>query len=159
MYFLFYFSFKPSLNTVLDLSLYAIQWSKTNFLRVGDQVSVLWVLPDYTDIEMDDNGVMTVPGDCAKSTKEKVDMANTKMKQVKEDFEQLGYEPELYVESGDARGFIPLYADKLNADTVVMGNRGNSGFRKMLLGSVSDHCVHECKCPVLIVRRKGDTES
>eukprot|EP01134_Creolimax_fragrantissima_P004729 CFRG4729T1 len=142
-----------------DASLHAVQWSKDNFLRSDDQLKILWVLPDYTEVDMDDNGHISVPSDCSKQTKQKVERANHMLQDLKADLEKDEYDLELFVESGDPRGFIPLYSDKLEADTVIMGNRGTNSIKKMLLGSVSDYCVHECKCPVLIVRRKGDIES
>ena len=38
------------------------------------------------------------------------------------------------------------------ADLIVLGSRGHGGFTEALLGSVSQHCVHHARCPVLIIR-------
>jgi nucleotide-binding universal stress UspA family protein len=38
------------------------------------------------------------------------------------------------------------------ADLLVLGSRGHGGFTEALLGSVSQHCVHHARCPVLVIR-------
>jgi nucleotide-binding universal stress UspA family protein len=50
---------------------------------------------------------------------------------------------------------IISYLEKSPADLLVMGSRGLSTARRLLLGSVSDAIVHHAKCPVLVVRPDG----
>ena len=38
------------------------------------------------------------------------------------------------------------------ADLLVVGSRGHGEFAGMLLGSVSEHCVTNAHCPVVVVR-------
>ena len=43
-------------------------------------------------------------------------------------------------------------AEKEQVDLIVMGTRGMTGFKKLLLGSVSDGVVTHAHCSVLVVR-------
>jgi nucleotide-binding universal stress UspA family protein len=38
------------------------------------------------------------------------------------------------------------------ADLLVVGSRGHGGFASALLGSVSLHCTHHARCPVVVIR-------
>jgi nucleotide-binding universal stress UspA family protein len=38
------------------------------------------------------------------------------------------------------------------AELLVVGSRGHGGFTEALLGSVSQHCVHYARCPVVVIR-------
>jgi nucleotide-binding universal stress UspA family protein len=39
-----------------------------------------------------------------------------------------------------------------NADLLVVGSHGAGGFRRLIIGSVSNYVVHHTHCPVVVVR-------
>ncbi|KAI3646921.1 hypothetical protein MP228_007142 [Amoeboaphelidium protococcarum] len=47
---------------------------------------------------------------------------------------------------------VQLCTDK-RVDLMIMGSRGLGAVKKALIGSVSDYCVQNAPCPVLIVRK------
>lgn len=49
-------------------------------------------------------------------------------------------------------GAIVNYAENKNVDLIVIGTRGRSGLRRMLLGSVASGVLSYARCPVIIVR-------
>jgi nucleotide-binding universal stress UspA family protein len=55
------------------------------------------------------------------------------------------------VEGPPARALVQASA---TADLLVVGSRGHGEFAGMLLGSVSEHCVTNAHCPVLVFRGK-----
>ncbi|KAF3436534.1 hypothetical protein FNV43_RR23626 [Rhamnella rubrinervis] len=53
---------------------------------------------------------------------------------------------------GEAKDVICNTVTKLKADILVMGSHGYGFFKRALLGSVSDYCAKNAKCPVVIVK-------
>lgn len=47
---------------------------------------------------------------------------------------------------------IVQYAETMEIDLIVMGSRGFSGFKRMLMGHVSSDVSEKAHCPVLIIR-------
>ena len=47
---------------------------------------------------------------------------------------------------------ILRYAEKEDTSLIIMGTRGVSGFKRMLLGSVASGVVTYSHCPVLVIR-------
>ena len=44
------------------------------------------------------------------------------------------------------------YAERENIDLIVIGTRGRTGFKKMLLGSVASDVITYSHCPVLVIK-------
>jgi nucleotide-binding universal stress UspA family protein len=58
---------------------------------------------------------------------------------------------EMLVLQGDAGVELVHLADSISASVIVAGTRGRGGWRRAMLGSVSDHLVRHAPCPVLTV--------
>jgi nucleotide-binding universal stress UspA family protein len=58
------------------------------------------------------------------------------------------------IEQQVTEGYAPsvLMEASKDADLLVVGSRGHGTFTDAMLGSVSQHCAHHAKCPVVIVR-------
>ena len=51
---------------------------------------------------------------------------------------------------------IIKYADKIEADIIVMGSKGHSDFEEILIGSNTEKVVRTSKIPVIVVKRDND---
>ncbi|GMN38590.1 hypothetical protein TIFTF001_007824 [Ficus carica] len=64
-----------------------------------------------------------------------------------------GVEAEAITEVGDAKEAICEAVEKYNIELLVLGNRSHGAIQRTFLGSVSNYCVHNAKCPVLVVKK------
>ncbi|RQD68594.1 MAG: universal stress protein [Tindallia sp. MSAO_Bac2] len=72
----------------------------------------------------------------------------------REAFENVSGKVETHIEYGDPAEEILKMADKMKADLIVMGSRGLSDFKRVMLGSVSTKVLNHADCDMLIVRGK-----
>jgi nucleotide-binding universal stress UspA family protein len=63
-----------------------------------------------------------------------------------------GLEVESHARRGDPADALLSVAEEQNADLIVVGNRGMTGAKRFLLGSVPNKISHHAPCSVLIVR-------
>ena len=62
-----------------------------------------------------------------------------------------GHQAETVVPFGDAAHQIISIAGQHGADLIVMGTRGNTGFKRLVLGSVARNVLTHAHCSVLVV--------
>ena len=53
---------------------------------------------------------------------------------------------------GDPAGVITETAAETDADLIVMGTHGRTGFTRLIMGSVAEEVLRRAPCPVLTVR-------
>jgi nucleotide-binding universal stress UspA family protein len=63
-----------------------------------------------------------------------------------------GVETECHARKGDPANALLDVAAENEADLIVVGNKGMTGTKRFLLGSVPDKISHHAPCSVLIVR-------
>ncbi len=63
-----------------------------------------------------------------------------------------GVDVDVYPQRGDPADAILDVAEERNADLIVIGNRGRTGAKRFLLGSVPNRISHHAPCAVLIIR-------
>ena len=59
--------------------------------------------------------------------------------------------PQIIVSISIAGGIVD-FAEENNIDLIVIGTRGSSGFKKLLLGSVAADTITYAHCPVMVVK-------
>jgi nucleotide-binding universal stress UspA family protein len=65
-----------------------------------------------------------------------------------------GITTEALVREGNTAAEILNQATSMNADLLVIGTHGRSGFERLLLGSVAEKVLRKARCPVLVVPRR-----
>jgi nucleotide-binding universal stress UspA family protein len=66
--------------------------------------------------------------------------------------EEKGVKVEFFARQGDPADAILDVAEEQGADLIVVGNKGMTGAKRFLLGSVPNKVSHHAPCSVLIVR-------
>jgi nucleotide-binding universal stress UspA family protein len=65
---------------------------------------------------------------------------------------EAGVESRTYAREGDPADAILDVAEEIGCDLIVVGNKGMTGAKRFLLGSVPNKVSHHAPCSVMIVR-------
>jgi nucleotide-binding universal stress UspA family protein len=126
---------------------YAIEMAKKD----GAQLIALTVI--HTPLSS--YGLIT-PQDELKQPKEKEEMLESKQwfDKLNQNTKQndVPLKTELISSQMSVEGTIVEYAESEGVDLIIIGTKGNSGLKKMLLGSVASGVVSYATCPVMVVK-------
>jgi nucleotide-binding universal stress UspA family protein len=92
-----------------------------------------------------------VPEDMQWMVNEREDVEAT-LNQAAEQIKEAGVEVETFARQGDPADAILDVAEENNADLIIVGNKGMSGAKRFLLGSVPNKVSHHAPCSVMIIR-------
>ncbi len=93
----------------------------------------------------------TAPADMQWMVNAREDVEAT-LREAVEQAELEGVAAETYARQGDPADAILDVAEERGADLIVVGNRGMTGAKRFLLGSVPNKVSHHAPCSVLIIR-------
>jgi nucleotide-binding universal stress UspA family protein len=74
------------------------------------------------------------------------------LKEAAEEVSAAGVTVETFAREGDPADAILDIAEERGADLIVVGNRGMTGAKRFVLGSVPNKVSHHAPCSVLIIR-------
>ena len=147
-------------------SMYALSWSLKNiiFQNSSDTLILLYVKPPHAVYSPLDSTARIdhpetpgylfssdVSAAIEKYGQEVADCVLEKAKKLCKDLQNVMVETR--VESGDPRDVICDMSQKLGADLLIMGSHGYGVVKRAFLGSVSNYCSQNVKCPILIVKK------
>jgi len=92
-----------------------------------------------------------VPGDLQWMVNPREDVSET-LEEAANSLRESGIEVETHAREGDPADAILDVAEEERADLIVVGNKGMTGARRFLLGSVPNKISHHAPCDVWIVK-------
>jgi nucleotide-binding universal stress UspA family protein len=93
----------------------------------------------------------SVPDDLQWMVNPREDVSTT-LEQAGEAIREQGVEVETHAREGDPADAILDVAEEEGADLIVVGNKGMTGAKRFLLGSVPNKVSHHAPCSVMIIR-------
>uniref|UniRef100_A0A3Q7I8K6 UspA domain-containing protein n=1 Tax=Solanum lycopersicum TaxID=4081 RepID=A0A3Q7I8K6_SOLLC len=140
-----------------DESAFAVKWAVQNYLRPGDAVILLHVRPTSVLYGADWGSTSTSPAH--KIERDYEIFTNNKATELAVPLVEANVPFKIHiVKDRDMKERLCLEVERLRLSAMIMGSRGfgeneSRGIvSKGKLGSVSDYCVKNCICPVVVVR-------
>ena len=118
--------------------------------QVGASVSLVSAYEPVSDSRLRDEK-REVPKDLEWMVNPREDVEAT-LKEAAESVERAGVKVDTFAREGDAADAILDVAEEEKAGLIIVGNKGMTGAKRFLLGSVPNKVSHHAPCSVLIIR-------
>ena len=79
--------------------------------------------------------------------------ARKELNAIKLELRKLGLDVKIRLEIGVPFREILKVEEEENVSAIVIGSHGKSNIKEMFLGSVSESVIHQCKKPVIVIKR------
>ncbi|XP_047972986.1 universal stress protein A-like protein [Salvia hispanica] len=139
-----------------EFSLYALEWTLQNLLEtLEDSKLVVFTAQSLSDFGfLYASSYGAAPIELVTSLQENNrKIAEALLEKAKGICSKYGVSGETITQVGEPKEVICEAVEKLNIDLLVLGSHGRRGLQRAFLGSVSDYCVHNAKCHVLVVKK------
>jgi len=117
---------------------------------VGARIALVSAYEPVTDARLRDESVQ-IPLDLSWMVNPREDVDAT-LAAAAEQIREAGVEVEVFAVQGDPADAILDVAEERDSDLIVVGNKGMTGAKRFLLGSVPNKISHHAPCSVLIIR-------
>ncbi len=140
-------------------SMHAVDYAISIAIKNNSQLFVLYVIDAYKYPHLPSSIILAPTFGTEKYLEERSE-AEKLMDKIKEKFklkindytksEEL--ETKIIEGAKSAATTIMEYAETKNVDLIIIGSKGRTGFKKLLLGGVSSSIIKNAHCPVLVIR-------
>ena len=117
---------------------------------VGARIELVSAYEPVSDARLREESVV-VPKDLHWMINPREDVLAT-LEEAAGEIRAAGIEVEMFARQGDPADAILDVAEERGSDLIVVGNKGMTGAKRFLLGSVPNKVSHHAPCSVLIIR-------
>jgi nucleotide-binding universal stress UspA family protein len=117
---------------------------------VGDSIDLVSAYEPVSNARLREEA-QQVPKDLEWSVNPREDVDAT-LNEAATQIKEAGVDVQTYAREGDPADAILDVAEERNAGLIVVGNKGMTGAKRFLLGSVPNKVSHHAPCSVMIIR-------
>ena len=140
-------------------SMHTIDYAISIAMKNSSQLVILYVIDVYKYSYLP-SSIILAPTFGSEKYLEERNEAEEQMNKIKEKYKQKTknnidskeLKTEIVEGAKSAATTIMEYAESENIDLIIIGSRGRTSFKKLLLGSVSSDIIKNAHCAVLVIR-------